>query len=202
MTERLHFHVHFLKAWGWLSESPINIPCYFVDCAWHSSTSTSSCSQDELSEWLTSIRSTVRSLWVNPWRKKRNSEQECLVLRRKSWRVLHQKAKKWTTDSQNHHCACMLRSFSHVRLFETQWTVAHHDPLSMGFRRQEYWSGLAIFFSRGSSQPRDWTQAFCIAIRFFTIWATRKAATTTKHYFLPENRLQPLCGWWQGPDAQ
>ena len=26
--------------------------------------------------------------------------------------------------------------------FVTPWTVAHHAPLSMGFSRQEYWSGL------------------------------------------------------------
>ena len=32
--------------------------------------------------------------------------------------------------------------FSHVRLFATPWTVAHQAPLSMGFSRQEYWSGL------------------------------------------------------------
>ena len=32
--------------------------------------------------------------------------------------------------------------FSCVRLFPTQWTVAHQAPLSMGFFRQEYWSGL------------------------------------------------------------
>ena len=30
-------------------------------------------------------------------------------------------------------------------------------------------------FSRGSSQARDWTQVFCIAGRFFTVWATREA---------------------------
>ena len=35
-----------------------------------------------------------------------------------------------------------VKSLSHVRLFVTQWTVAHHVPLSMGFSRQEYWSGL------------------------------------------------------------
>ena len=28
-----------------------------------------------------------------------------------------------------------------VQLFETPWTVAHQAPLSMGFPRQEYWSG-------------------------------------------------------------
>ena len=30
-------------------------------------------------------------------------------------------------------------------------------------------------FSRGSSQPRDWTQVACIAGRFFTVWAVREA---------------------------
>ena len=29
-----------------------------------------------------------------------------------------------------------------VQLFATPWTVAHQAPLSMGFSRQEYWSGL------------------------------------------------------------
>ena len=32
--------------------------------------------------------------------------------------------------------------FSHVRFFVTLWSVAHQAPLSMGFCRQEYWSGL------------------------------------------------------------
>ena len=38
--------------------------------------------------------------------------------------------------------ACMLSLQSGVRLFETLWTVAHQAPLSVGFPRQEYWSGL------------------------------------------------------------
>ena len=33
---------------------------------------------------------------------------------------------------------------------------------------------VAIPFSRGSSQPRDWIQVSCIAGRFFTVWATRE----------------------------
>ena len=35
-----------------------------------------------------------------------------------------------------------VKSFSPVWLFVTPWTVAHQAPLSMGFSRQEYWSGL------------------------------------------------------------
>ena len=35
-----------------------------------------------------------------------------------------------------------MKSLSHVRLFATPWTIAHQGPLSMGFSRQEHWSGL------------------------------------------------------------
>ena len=38
---------------------------------------------------------------------------------------------------------CMkVKSLSRVRLFATPWTVAYQASLSMGFSRQEYWSGL------------------------------------------------------------
>ena len=35
-----------------------------------------------------------------------------------------------------------VKSLSHVRLFAIPWTVAYLAPPSMGFSRQEYWSGL------------------------------------------------------------
>ena len=35
-----------------------------------------------------------------------------------------------------------VKLFSRVRLFATPWTVALQAPPSMGFSRQEYWSGL------------------------------------------------------------
>ena len=34
------------------------------------------------------------------------------------------------------------KSLSHVQIFVTLWTVAHQAPQSMGFSREEYWSGL------------------------------------------------------------
>ena len=37
-----------------------------------------------------------------------------------------------------------VKSLSHVWLFTTRWTVAHQVPLSMGFSRQEYWSGVPL----------------------------------------------------------
>ena len=39
-------------------------------------------------------------------------------------------------------CCTANYDLSRVRLFETPWTVACQAPLSMGFPRQEYWSGL------------------------------------------------------------
>ena len=59
--------------------------------------------------------------------------------------------------------ACVLSCFHHVQLFLTLWTVAHQAPLSMGFSRQEYWSWVAISYSRGSSQPRNQTHVSYIS---------------------------------------
>ena len=36
-----------------------------------------------------------------------------------------------------------VKSLSRVRLFAIPWTVARQAPLSMGFSKQEYWSGLS-----------------------------------------------------------
>ena len=45
---------------------------------------------------------------------------------------------------------------SYVQLFVNPWTVAHQAPLSVGFPRQEYWSGCyfllqEIFLTQGSN---------------------------------------------------
>ena len=45
-------------------------------------------------------------------------------------------------------CFCVLKSLSRVQLFATPWTVAYQAPPSMGFSRQEHWSGLP-FLSPG-----------------------------------------------------
>ena len=37
-----------------------------------------------------------------------------------------------------------VKSLSRVRLFETPWTAAYQGPPSMGFSRQEYWSGVPL----------------------------------------------------------
>ena len=53
-------------------------------------------------------------------------------------------------------CCAVLSCFSRVWFFVTLWTVASQVPLSMGFSRQEYWSGLPFpspgdFLTQGSN---------------------------------------------------
>ena len=53
--------------------------------------------------------------------------------------------------------------------------VAHQAPPSMGFSKQEYWSGLPFPSPGESSWPRDRTHVSRIAVRSFNVWATREA---------------------------
>ena len=57
-------------------------------------------------------------------------------------------------------CMYVLSCFSHVQLFVTLWTIAHQVPLSMGFSRQEYWSGLLC--PPPGDLPNPGTEFFCI----------------------------------------
>ena len=67
-----------------------------------------------------------------------------------------------TTYSQYGLLLLLLNHFSRVRLFATLWTIAYQASLSMGFPKQEYWSGLPAS-TKGFSPPRDRTQVSCIS---------------------------------------
>ena len=58
-----------------------------------------------------------------------------------------------TSLRRNRQYTCVLSCLSHVQLFVTPWTVTHQAPLTMGFSRQEYWSGLSCFPSRDLPDP-------------------------------------------------
>ena len=47
-----------------------------------------------------------------------------------------------------------VKSLSCVRLLATPWTTAHQAPPSMGFSRQEYWSGVPLPYPKAQS---TWT---------------------------------------------
>ena len=51
-----------------------------------------------------------------------------------------------------------MESLSHVRLFATPWTAAHQAPPSMGFSRQEYWSGLPSPYAVIDQSCLPWPQ--------------------------------------------
>ena len=75
------------------------------------------------------------------------------------------------TTSVYNECVCAY-SLSPVRPFATPWPVAHQAPLSLGFSRQEYWSGLSC--PPPGDLPDPGIES-ALTGRFFTIWATREA---------------------------
>ena len=76
-------------------------------------------------------------------------------------------------------CAASVRSrFACVQLCVTLWTVAHKPPLSMGFSRQEHWSGLPCRPPGDLPQPGIKPASLmcpALASGFFTTSATGKA---------------------------
>ena len=56
----------------------------------------------------------------------------------------------------------MLSHFSHVWFFATLWTIACQAPLSMGFSRQEYWSGLPCPTPGDLPDPRIEPSLLCL----------------------------------------
>ena len=52
-----------------------------------------------------------------------------------------------------------VKSLSRVWHFTTPWAVAYQAPLSMGFSRQEHWSGLSFPFPMHESEKRRWTSS-------------------------------------------
>ena len=71
------------------------------------------------------------------------------------------------------HCVCVwvcvcLCVLSRVWVFATLWTVACQAPLSIGFPRQEYWSGLLFLTPGDLPHPGIKPTSPALAGRFFT----------------------------------
>ena len=47
-----------------------------------------------------------------------------------------------------------VKSLSHIQLLATPWTTAYQVPPSLGFSRQEFWSGLSFPFPTQYAVPR------------------------------------------------
>ena len=93
----------------------------------------------------------------------------------------------WAAREAHMFSYCMLSLFSHVQLFVTSWTVARQAPLSMGFSRQEYWSGLP--FPSPGDLPDPGVESLslkssALAGRFFTTCTTWDAHIFS-YYLVP-----------------
>ena len=83
---------------------------------------------------------------------------------------LEDPGKQQFTGSQRvgHHWSNLACTHTHTHTHTHTSTMVQQAPLSMGFSRQEYWSGLPS--SKGSSRPQDWTcvsYGSCTAGGFF-----------------------------------
>ena len=69
-----------------------------------------------------------------------------------------------------------VKSLSHIWLLVTPWTAAHQAPPSMGFSRQEYWSGVPclLWYSRCPQMFSEWLTYF--------INTHNQPCRTQKHY--------------------
>ena len=81
--------------------------------------------------------------------------------------------------------ACVLSRSSHVGLFVTLWTVDLQAPQSMGFFRQDYWSGLPCLPPGNLPNPGSETASLtspALAGGFFITSATWEAHVG--HYYV------------------
>ena len=104
-------------------------------------------------------------MWTRGWRGEWRQRRQCEGLDQPAAYTRGKESEKWNK----------VKSLSRVQLFETPWTVAYHAPPSMGFFQARVLEWVAISFSRGSSQPRDWTWVTRIVGRRFTVWVTKEA---------------------------
>ena len=59
-----------------------------------------------------------------------------------------------------------MKLLSCIQLFETPWTAAHKAPLSMGFSRKEYWSGVPLP-SPQNQRVEDKNQYVCLEVKTY-----------------------------------
>ena len=85
-----------------------------------------------------------------------------------------------------HACMCVL---SRVRLFMTPGTVAHQAFLSMGFSRQEYWSGLPFPSPGDLPNPGIKPTSPALAGRFLTPVPPAKPLVLFSRYLLESCRF-------------
>ena len=102
-----------------------------------------------MSIWVTAVLHTEDNA------RHREGPRTCLwnvPLGRQAWGPREQQPRSWgrvvtqmaPVHTHLQELLLLLSHFSPVQLFVTPWTAAYQAPPSMGFSRQEYWSGLPL----------------------------------------------------------
>ena len=78
-----------------------------------------------------------------------------------------------------------VKSLSRVQLFATPWTVAYHAPPSVGFSRQEYWSGLP--FPSPGDLPNPGIEPGSPALQADALPSEPQGKTASQRKSMPKN---------------
>ena len=87
----------------------------------------------------------------------------------------------WSLQTQNYDHFCLRDSLKWSEVAQSCLTLCNPMDCSLpgssvhGIFQEIVLGWVAIFFSRGSSQPRDWAQVSHIVDRHFTVWTTRNS---------------------------
>ena len=105
-------------------------------------------------------------------------------------------------------CMKVKSEISHIWLLATPWIAAYQDPPSVGFSRQEYWSGVPLSSPksphRGSQKINrvtwPFTQSLDLTGHLISIWNREKLKECTKAFKIIFNTVKifslSLRAWW------
>ena len=159
-------------------------PCWVFQICWHIECSTFTAFSFRIWKSSTGIPSPSLALFVVMLSKAHLTSHSRMSLCRwvitPSWLSWSWKSFLYSSSEAPLYTHCSY-SLSCDQLFVVPWTAAHQVPLSLAILQTNILELVAMPFSRGSSQSRDWTQASGITGGFFTNWATREAQVFYTH---------------------
>ena len=87
-----------------------------------------------------------------------------------------------------------VKLLSHVRLLGTPWTAAHQAPPSMGFSRQEYWTGVPLRSPESCLRPVNFPHAILLiaSVLLFPLehlWYSKQTSVGYSKHSLPNQHF-------------
>ena len=98
-------------------------------------------------------------------RRLKQTIRECINLATHS----SQRPREWPEEQREELLLLLLSRFSRVQLCATPSTAAHHAPTSLGFSRQEHWSGLPFPSPEGGERQTNFSTGFHLIFLIFKL---------------------------------